>query len=362
MDSTENNLSFTFVLFREYQIFGAISHDILRRAIGVSMFRGTTIVLVECTEEFVKHAQEYCNDFNIKFIISSFDELIDYNFYNNIIITHTWSQTMYSVSKIFGIKNLILIEEVVPLSDRFKKPCIDQTLKNRILTLGPILKVITIKYRRYIRKSMKYIAISDDQKNLLIKRYSLIPSFVSYDPIDKRFFKYKEQSTRNSLLVFNNLQYDHQFMNIIDRCRKIGVSKIICIGGEKPSTILNGMTIEHIESYTFTEITEIYSSAMLAITNEAKGSFELIPMESLASGVPIITPEVPSIKILEHYLSNNENQPFFNYFEFLNADLEAIHSWYSSADKSRSDFSKKVLNMFSPETVAKEFLLNLKLN
>ena len=74
MDSTENNLSFTFVLFREYQIFGAISHDILRRAIGVSMFRGTTIVLVECTEEFVKHAQEYCNQYKPVFFHNSWWE------------------------------------------------------------------------------------------------------------------------------------------------------------------------------------------------------------------------------------------------------------------------------------------------
>ena len=362
MDSRTENVSFIFVLFREYKILGAISNDILRRAIGVSMFRDTTIVLIECTEEFVKHAQEYCNGFNIKFLISSLDKLIDYNFHNNFIITHTWPQTMYSVSKIFGIRNLILIEEIVPLFDRFKKPYENQTLKNRILTLRPILKIITIKYRMYINRSKMYIAISNDERDILIRKYSLKPNFVSYEAIDNRVFKYNTESIRDSLLVFNNLQYDIQFVQIIDRCREIGISKIICVGGKKPPKTLDYITIEYIESYTFRQITEIYSHAMLAITNEAKGSFELIPIESLASGVPIITPDVPSINILRNHQSNKKNQPYFNYFDFLSVDLEEIRSWYNREDKSRSCFSKKILEMFSLDAIAKEFLSNIRLN
>ena len=356
MDSIENTI--TFVLFKEYKIYGAISNDILRRAIGASIFANTTLLLIKCTREFVLTAIEYCRDFNVKII-----DCLDINeckFHSDYIVTHTWPETLYSVSEIFGIENLILIEETIPLIDRFKKPHIKQSFKDMILTTNPMLKIITKKYRKYIKHARKYVAISNDQAGILVNRYSVTPNFISYDPIDTRFFKYEENSLRDSLLVFNNLWNSPQFTKIVDSCKGIGVSNIICIGGNKVADSLNGLKIEYIESYTFKEISEIYSRAMLTITDEANGSFELIPIESLASGVPVITPDVPSINIVRGHLLYQENPPFFNYFSFLNGNLETLISWYSKMDKMRQSFSSKSSEFFSMENVAKEFLLNLK--
>lgn len=361
MDIKLKDTSFIFLLFQEYKKYGAIGNDMLNRAIGLSLFADTTILLIECSPEFVKHVHEYCLGYKIKIINSKVEELINKNFTNNIIITHTWPKTLYFASKIFGIKNLILIEELLPLSDRLKKPHIKQTLKNKILTFKPVLRIITAKYRRTIKRAKKYIVISDEQYNTCIKYYSLNPDFISYDPIASRFFNYKENPIRNSVLVFNNLCNNPEFIKIVEYLEIIGTSKIICIGTKKINKNLNNIKIECIESYKFQDISKIYEGALICITDEYRGSFELIPIESLASGVPIITPYVPSIGVLKNRVITGNNLPFFDYFKFLEMDLEIFKSWYNNVDKTRMDFSKKILNTFSPENVAKEFLKNLKL-
>lgn len=358
MNSSRNSIS--FVLFKEHEIYGAIGNDILRRAMGVSIFVDTTIVLIKCTKEFVKHTYDYCNGFNIK-IIDSLD-INELEFYSNYIITHTWPKNLYSVSKIYGINNLILIEEMVPLIDRFKKEHIKQSFIDRMLTTKIISIIITVKYRKYIKKAKKYVAISDDQANILINRYSIHPDFISYDPIDKCFFKYSDNHQRDSLLVFNDLQNSPKFSEIIDICKNIGITRVVCIGGKKCDDSLQGIKIQYVKSYTFEEISGIYFSACLAITSEAKGSFELIPIESLVSGVPVITPEVPSINVLKHHFPYEENTPFFDYFEFMEGNIEKFISWYNNVNTSRYCFSRKLSEFFNVENVAIKFLSSLKSN
>ena len=169
------------MLFKEHEICCAIGNDIWRKAPGVPIFVYKTIVLIKCTKEFVKHTYDYCNGFNIK-IIDSLD-INELEFYSNYIITHTWPKNLYSVSKIYGINNLILIEELVPLIGRFKKEQIKQCLKNGMLTTKIISIFITVTYRRNIKKARKYVAISDDRVNVLIKGYSINHDFISYDSI-----------------------------------------------------------------------------------------------------------------------------------------------------------------------------------
>ena len=239
METPEN--SFTFVLYKEYNVYGAISNDIMRRAMGVSIFADTTLLLFKCTRGFVLHAIEYCKDFNVNII-----DCLDINeckFSNVNIVTHTWPETLYSVSKIIGIQKLILIDEIPPLFDRLNKPHIEQSFKNRILTTNIILKIITRRYRKYIKHARRYVAISYDLADILAKKYSITPNFISCEPIDTRCFKYEESNTRDSLLVFNNLWNSPQFNKIIDNCKSIGISNIICIGGTPPHSFINGMKI-----------------------------------------------------------------------------------------------------------------------
>ena len=93
MDIKLKDTSFIFLLFKEYKKYGAIGNDMLNRAIGLSLFADTTILLIECSPEFVKHVHEYCLGYKIKIINSKVEELINKNFTNNIIITHTWPKT-----------------------------------------------------------------------------------------------------------------------------------------------------------------------------------------------------------------------------------------------------------------------------
>jgi len=356
MDSAQNSIA--FVLYKEYKIYGAISNDILRRAIGLSIFADTTVLLINCTKEFVLHAIEYCRDSKVKIVeCLNIDEC---KINSDFIVTHTWPETLYAVSEIFDIKSLILIEETVPLIDRLKKPHIKQSFKNRILTTNIVLKIITKRYRKYIKYARKYVAISNDQADILKNIYLINPNFISYAPIDNRYFKYEKNNNRDSLLLFNDIQNSPQFAKIVDICKNIGVSNIICLGGNETLNSLNGIKIEYIKSYTFKQISEIYSRTIVTVTDEPKGSFELIPIESLCSGVPVITPDVPSINILRAHLFYRENPPFLNYFSFLEGNLNTFISWYNKADKIREYFSNEASEFFSMENVAKEFLFNLK--
>ena len=121
----------------------------------------------------------------------------------------------------------------------------------------------------------------------------------------------------------------------------------------------------NISKYKLKDIQDIYSSALFSITMENRGSFELIPIEGLCSGVPVISPEVPSVKVLRNVFSADSEFPVFNYFKFINIDsdeylLNDFKKWFSIIDESRAKFSETILCNFSMENIAKKFLNDIK--
>jgi len=332
---------------------------------GLSKYVKVKILLISCTHKYIEYVKEYCEGYNIKIETMEYNKVNKIDCINNILITHSWPETLYNVSRIFDIKNLIIIEEVPPLYDRFKKPFVKQLMRNKILTFPIILRFLIFKYRKALKKVYDYIAISDEEDKFIKNYYKLKPNFISYEPIDNRFFQYNELSKRDSIIVFGNLCNYNKFINILNKIlRYIDIKKIICINSNNENKYINNIPVYNIPKYRLKDIQDIYSRALISITMETKGSFELIPIESVCSGVPIISPEVPSVKVLRNLFTTNSEFPVFNYFKFLNIDSDESLSndfkkWFFDIDKNRSKFSEIALYNFSMENIAKEFLNNI---
>ncbi len=362
--SKKNN--FIFILYKERVIYNAITNDILRRAMGMSKYVKVKILLISCTYKYIEYVKEYCEGYNIEIEAKEYSKINKIDYINNTLITHSWPETLYNVSNIFNIKDLTIIEEVPPLYDRLKKLYVKQLVRNRILTFPIILRFLTFKYRKTIKQAHHYIAISDEEYKVLNNYYKLKPSFISYDPIDTRFLQYNMLSRRDSIILFGNMCNYNNFINILNRILEyIDIKRIICMNSTNENKYINNIPIYTISSYKWKDIRDIYSSALFSITMETKGSFELIPIESVCSGVPIISPEVPSVNILRNMFILDSEFPVFNYFEFINMDsdesvLKNFKKWFFNIDKNRAQFSETALYNFSMENIAKEFLNSIK--
>ena len=358
--------NFIFILYKEGSIYDAIPNDILRRAMGMSKYVKVKILLISCIYKYIEYVKEYCEGYNIEIEAKELNKVNKIDYINNTFITHSWPETLYNVSSIFNIKNLIIIEEVPPLYDRLKKQSVKQLMRNRILTFPTMLRFLTLKYRKTLKKAHYYVAISDEEYTVLNNYYKLKPNFISYEPIDTRFFQYSRFSKRDSIIVFGNICNYDRFINILNKILKyIDIKRIICINSTNDNKYISNIPTYNISKYKLKDIQNIYSSALFSITMENRGSFELIPIEGVCSGVPVISPEVPSVKSLRNVFSTDSGFPVFNYFKFINIDsdeylLNDFKKWFFNNDKNRAKFSERTLYNFSMENIAKEFLNNVK--
>lgn len=362
--------SYNFVLYKEHLVYGAISHDIVRRAMGVSIYRPCRITLIGCEKKFVDHLLEYVADSPIE-IIQTTPDIGGSNIKckdGEIIITHTWMDTLFMTVNIYNNCILVLIENTLPLSDRFPKLDKKQKLTDKFLTWNPILKGITRKYRKAIRRANIYVAISDIQAELIKKYYSLMPDLTSYAPVDNRIFYYTENE-RNAIMIFGNAAPHCGIINEIINSGLFQINEIICVNPQdiEPNIIFPGLKITTIKHYTFEEIRQCYARTIISITSENRGSFELIPIESIMSGVPIISPQVPSLAILKQKICHYDKTEISNLLPFFDHHVASeiavnsyekgqFYKWLRSVDLTRESFATKTTDIFSIPKIAYEFI------
>ena len=366
------NCEYNFILYRDTLVLGAISNDILRRTMGVSKYRKTRLFLVECSKEFSDHARNYTATYDLEILVVQFLQevkviLLKKGINNQIIVTHTWPNTLFSVVPVFRDQNLLLIEVGLPLFDRLPSGIRDRDYRDRILSTKPAIRMVTFRYRRAVKAAKMYVSISDYEKNVQDKYYDLQSDEVVYCPVDERYFLYAE-SERKSLMVFGkpNENAIRCIMNSVghDRIREIILinSRLSLSGG-----FASDVKITDIRNYTFQEIRDVYKRALLSVTDESRGAFELMPIESIMSGVPIISPVVPSLKILKDSLDSSHPQkekkvyPFFGYINLVggckNDNIsKELASWYSEVEYQREFFSVMCNKLFSIDAVARDFI------
>lgn len=368
----EIGYSYNFVLYKEHLVYSAISNDIVRRAMGVSLYCPCRLILIECEKRFVNHVLEYVADSPLEIVQTTLDKVNSRLKCKDreIIITHTWPNTLFIAVDIFKACILVLIEEIPPLFDRFPKSDNKQTLMNKFLTWNPILKSITRKYRRAIHRAKIYVAISELEAELIEDHYCLRSDLTSYDPVDNRFFYYTENE-RNAIMVFGNAPTYSGIINKIISSGLFNINEIICVNPENMEAKITflGLKMTTIKHYTFKEIMQCYARTAISITSENRGSYELIPIESIMSGVPIISPIVPSLAIyqqINHYGDSSETVnvlPFFDYYQAAKMTKESdeirqFYAWLKSADLMRGSFSNMTADIFSISHIARDFIDN----
>lgn len=370
-------LAYYFLLYREYKINGAIPNDIIRRAMGVALYRKAVLVLIECTVEFQAHARDYASGSPLEILCLFMAEakFLLAKDKGNVVITHTWPGTLYAISHHFKRSNLIFIEEALPLSDRLAKQMpgyslIERKLVDRILTRRLVMKLLLNRYKRALRKASLYVAISDIESDLIIRHYGLKPNFTSYEPVDDRFFKYV-QNQRNSIIVFGDMWDKISVIRIILNQRELKINEIINInpGMKREDIAYPGVNITVLKNYSFEDIREYYKRAYVSIISEYKGAFELIPIESIMSGVPIISPLVPSLSILlinsESDIAGANELPFFDYFSLneVEADpklMKTFEKWVTSLNILRDNYADYCSKIFSIPIIAQNFIRNVE--
>ena len=341
---------------------------------GVSLYSPCRLILIECEKTFVDHVSGYVADSPLQIVQTTLDKVNSRLKCKDmeIIITHTWPDTLFIAVDIFKACILVLIEEIPPLYDRFPKSDNKQTLMNKFLTWNPILKSITRKYGRAIHRAKIYVAISEVEAELIRNHYGLEPDLTSYNPVDNRFFHYTEKE-RNAIMVFGNAPTYSGIINKIISSGLFNINEIICVNPENMGDKITflGLKMTIIKYYTFKEIMQCYARTAISITFENRGSFELIPIESIMSGVPIISPIVPSLAILQkinHYGDSFETDnelPFFDYYRAAKMDVDSdetkqFYAWLKSADFTRNSFSMVATDIFSISSMAKDFIDNIE--
>lgn len=330
--------------------------------------------LISCSEEYINHARSYLAQYSVNIlsvanIKGAQETILKRNLNEQILVTHTWSDTLFSLVPSFKSLNLVLIEEVPPLFDRIPSDNRKRSYKDRVLSNKAAIRIITFRYRRAVSAAKMYVAISDFEKDVLEKYYSLSPDVIVYEPVDERFFSYTE-SERTSLMVFGNPRKE-VIKCIFDTVGQIYIKEIILVNSalDFSDYFSYSVRITEIHNYNFSEIMEIYRRAVLSVTDESRGSFELIPIESIMSGVPIISPVVPSLQILRNRIDSqtpegdNKTYPYFDYINLLKEGCEAslkLGKWFLEADEKRVHFSGLCFKLFSMDAVGKDFITKVE--
>lgn len=370
----DKNTTFRFVLYKEKLIYGAIANDILRRAYGLSHYQKVIVMLIDCSNDFEAHARRYMPELNIETLNEQEVKQARRKYLDDIIITHTWPDTLFKIRELFPNSHIILIEEIPPLFDRIPDSRSHQPLLNRIMTSRPTLHILTRRYRKAILNADAYVAISDYEAEVLINKYGWHAHFTAYEPVDTRYFRFVD-GNRNSILVFGSVKENQKIIKaIVDSGAFPNLSEVyeLLSGKDTLKEHVCGLKVNHLDSYDFETISKLYERAVISIVPEWKGSFELIPVESIASGVPVISPLVPSLMIVKSLMIDVPLKgiegwpfPFFDYQEIKNVNESDMNKreferWLSSVDLNRKRMSDIARSTFGIDVVAKEFNKNLE--
>lgn len=363
-----SDFQLTFVLYKEGLIRGAIPNAILRRALGLSRFCKVSVLLIDCTKEFIGHTKEYVPELNVETVSQS--QLHPEEYAGRIIITHVWPQTLYAVIRLFPKSFVILNVDVAPLFDRLPRYGINQPLFNRLLTFKPSLRVITSRFRRAVMSAKILFAVSDFEADILKRIYGINVDFVSPPPYDDRFFQYTPGKRDSILILGASVRENKQIIDLILESKVFpNIHRIFEINSPHASSasLYKGLEIQRVGPYDFPTVKTLYGRAAVSIIPEWRGTFELPPIESIASGVPTISPEVPSLLMVKSYHQRVGEGvlPYYNYWKLTLPESlwpkQEFFEWISMADMQRENMAENMRKLFSIEEVARRFLEELAL-
>ena len=191
-----------------------------------------------------------------------------------------------------------------------------------------------------------------------------MPSFVSYPPIATKYFYYRENGIRTGICIHysGELKKSNYLKTIIDLINTLVPNRVFLLNFRDNVSLITGKNVDSeivtYDSYTFETISELYSMCKLAIIPEKNGTFEGVPIEAIASGVPVVAPQLSSLLVIKEILKNNhisEDQCF----DLNRAEPDLVTNWLISVEPKMKNISKIVGSSFDPKTIMKSFLENL---
>ncbi|BDB99853.1 glycosyltransferase [Saccharolobus caldissimus] len=202
----------------------------------------------------LKAFKKYLNENETKYIVAT-DDLVPLSEFSNELVY--WSQG-------------------VLISIFFWKPFYN---KNRFLSTlaSPFLLYNTIKFSSLVQRYRVLLANSRTSAYYVSLFYNRTPKEVVYPPIDVDYFK-PSKDKENFVLVILKRGYPSHVELIKKIAEKV---KMKVIGYKIPNA-------EYLEKVSDEELRDLYSSALVVLYPVDFDYFGYIPVESMASGTPVI--------------------------------------------------------------------------
>ena len=338
----------------------------------MSMFKETYLHLVNCSNDYINFVKTYLEGSMVHiFKYSSLGEfkkrIQELNPENDIFIIPNWfaynkfgllhfPSTFISKFIIFirkqGFK-VVLIEDHPLFYDKFQS----SKLKNRLLTSKPVYKLLSIPLKKEYRHVDLIFANSNQTKNFIYQKFHL-ESTISFVPIHSKYFYYEYMGIRDKIVVHYSQNFD---INIIKTIQSMKLNyKFILLNFpdflQGKEFLDMDAEIKFMNNYSFNDIHKIYSRAAVTIISERKGAFEGMPTESIASGVPVISYDLPSIILMKSYLKEMKMNldPFINIEEFTINSFKSMIDYFT--EEKRKEIANIIGNYFSEHTIQQKFI------
>jgi len=347
--------------------YNAINAEIYKRAEGTDdLGLPTYLHLINCSPDyvaFVKYQLFKHNENNkISLVIQSEDEflesIVNMDIENDIIIGNSYMGLNYwkwikIAEKILSIHPLIIVEDYPLVFDRYQN--ID--FKNKIVINKLLIwlsYLIKPRVTSVYRQSACLIANSEVTRDFIKSKFHIFPHFISYPPIHEEYFHFITNN-RDSILLHYSKNIDNDLIEGIAKFAKLMKFKIIILNGPRIPELEN-LAPKYLNKYSFEELKVAYSKSVFSVITEKYGTFEGPPIESIASGVPVIGAKVSSIEFIKNILGNYIEKAFL---ELNNNDFDCnkIRDWlHSITDEDRRYMSSIVSHYFSQVNIQRMFI------
>ena len=361
-----NNLNYHFIIYQQNNLYDAISGEMYKRAIGASYFVHSHLHLIECSKEFNEFVINIIKDFKLN--IQKYETKLEFlknirkNDEADVYIVDAWPNRIHiaKILKKFGFR-VVLIEDHPISFERFNS----NRLIDKFLVFPLIYEIRILKSRNIFKLMDLVVSNSNSTQQFLKEKWKFNSTFISYPPIHSHIFRYVTSKERNSVVIhWPSRMKTRDAIKITSVLDAIEFDKLWILNPGNDYSDIQEIFSEKIVvkvNYTFEEIQAIYSESFLAIIPERDGAFEIIPIESIASGVPVLGATVPSIEAIITILQELgiEEIPFFS---LENLNINKFISWNVRILKIMPKISAIINREFSPENIMRTFVGKITYN
>ncbi|PSN84384.1 hypothetical protein B9Q03_13130 [Candidatus Marsarchaeota G2 archaeon OSP_D] len=349
-----------FVLYREKLIEngwpGGIVDATLNRSIGLGQYADVQFWLIDCDDELFTYATRKLLRHRVNVKRATLRTLQLHITPGSWVITYPWLGKIYALMKVLKNVRWLLTIDVVPLYVRlFSKSFVDRILVNSLA-----FKALTYRWRKHTAKAELIVAVSDREAEVLEHVYRIKVNAIIPDPISVEL---NNLPKRNSLFLVNVKSRDAEAVQkIINAFRP----ERIVINNSTNRSLLpqtSSLDIQILEApLPHEEFINLMATSDLVVLGDRVGSFEMMPLEAIAVGTPVVTPIVPSIEMFQKFSKeyNMDGMPFLDLDQVCSLNESELHKWFSAAQCAICDSREIIEKHFSVKSVGHQLYQLIK--